>query len=450
MATRITVRRDRRENFVAAGVVPASGEPIYETDTKLLRVGDGRTPAADLDAAAFVDSATNLLGPNVMAAIRASLVGSILDLPGGSVPGAPGTRRAQYEVSGGGEGTWANTLSDTFQRVPLILPVQTTRWRLRIANMDPTNNKQAGAIAFNGVWVGAATLDAIGSPTGAFQSVPTAAIGAFTSPADGSSTVTGWVTSPSAQIAPNTITLLSMGWTKANSTTIVNGSGSMFYNSGASGAGSQNAGTIVAQNIAFGIMLEYEFVGSKRSGLAVGDSLTEGKGAGFGFQTWHQVLSRRTKTPIAATGAFGRSAYQFQSPTIEAWQRIINAGLTLDFAVVQLGTNDIAAGTDLPTMQASIGNIVGILRTQLGIREVYFNNIAPRGDFSSAQETQRQSYNTWLQGQPFGIAGVFDVSSRLESAVGAASLRADSDLGDHVHWTTTGNWRAAQAVNPQR
>lgn len=69
---RIRIRRDTSSNW--AGVVPADGEPTYETDTKLQRIGDGATPNSELDAAAFVDGATGQFGDDIRGRIADNLL----------------------------------------------------------------------------------------------------------------------------------------------------------------------------------------------------------------------------------------------------------------------------------------------------------------------------------------------------------------------------------------
>lgn len=64
----IRIARDTDANW-DAGRVPFAGEPTYETDTKLFRIGDGTTAQNGLDAAAFVDGHTNLFGPDIMSAL---------------------------------------------------------------------------------------------------------------------------------------------------------------------------------------------------------------------------------------------------------------------------------------------------------------------------------------------------------------------------------------------
>lgn len=68
----IRVRRGTSDKW--AGVVPADGEPTYETDTKLQRIGDGVTENNELDAAAFVDGVTHEFSDDVKGALARSFV----------------------------------------------------------------------------------------------------------------------------------------------------------------------------------------------------------------------------------------------------------------------------------------------------------------------------------------------------------------------------------------
>ncbi|WIA99758.1 hypothetical protein [Curtobacterium sp. MCBA15_012] len=68
----IFIRRDTAAGL--APVVPADGEPVYEKDTKLQRIGDGVTPVAELDAAAWVDGETHEFSDDVKTALARSFI----------------------------------------------------------------------------------------------------------------------------------------------------------------------------------------------------------------------------------------------------------------------------------------------------------------------------------------------------------------------------------------
>lgn len=359
------------------------------------------------------------------------------------------TRRAQFAWGCGGATIWSGNLHDAHQRLPIRLPVDTTRWRLRIGNQTPFGTKEPGVVSFTSVYVGTAAVDATtGAPTGQFASAPVQALEAFASPADGSDFVTDWVTAVPAQLAANDLQLVSMGWTKATTTNIRNGPGTMWFGTNDADAGSMTpAGFGPASNIAFAVAIEYEFTSGQRIGLALGDSLTEGQAAGGTLNLWHQRLSRRIGAPVALTAASGTTSGQWVSPSAPAWSRLENAGLTIDYAIVQLGVNDAFNSVTLAAYQANMRWIISRLRTTLGIRDIYLVNIAPRGATAgSAIENSRVALNTWLNAGPTEARAVFDVDAAVASGIAANTIRADADSGDGLHWSSVGQWRAAHAI----
>jgi hypothetical protein len=252
-----------------------------------------------------------------------------LDLPGGWVSGSPGTRRAQFAWGGAGDTINAiGALTDAHQRLPVQLPVATTRWRLRMRNAKADGTSVAGAINVTGVYVGQAAKNATtGLPTGAFTATPGQALGAFSTAADGASeTVTAWVTDSALQLNANTMHIVAMGWT-TSATQTARGTGLIWYTSGAgknADAATASPSLSTASNVQLGyIALEYEFSGSQRVGIALGDSLTEGYGAAtntiLNAGTWHQRFSQRTGIPMCSSGVFGSQTSAWTSSSALAY-----------------------------------------------------------------------------------------------------------------------------------
>lgn len=374
-----------------------------------------------------------------------------LDLPGGWVGGVVGTRRAAFRPANGNKGTFTNNLADAHQRVPVCVPVKTTRWRLRIGNTSGDNVAATGAINFTGFYLGKAALTA-GVPTGVFAATPASVLPGFTSPVDGSDTATGWVTDPAQQFDPDTIYLLSMGWTKDVATALVNGPAIMWYGSGGNGSAAANSlgsGLSQSNDTAFAIQIEYEFQGGNRVLLAVGDSLTEGSTAGFAYNTWHQRVSRRLRVPVVNMGLYGRTAANLNVANRLNWTRLTAAGCTVDGAILQIGINDAAASVTLADYQIGVAGIRTIL-TNMGVRDLYANTVAPRNSLTSgsAGDNLRKSYNDWLRTMPLGIKDLFNVEEQIWNPSSTSALRTDLDAGDGVHWTVSGHWHASSVVRP--
>jgi hypothetical protein len=63
MPYRILLRRDNSLNWTYNDPVLMTGEPGYETDTNMFKIGDGQTPWSALDYYAGITGATGEIGP---------------------------------------------------------------------------------------------------------------------------------------------------------------------------------------------------------------------------------------------------------------------------------------------------------------------------------------------------------------------------------------------------
>lgn len=372
------------------------------------------------------------------------------NLPGGFVAGSPGTRRCQFAFGSGGESSWTGTTLDSCTaRMPIRLPVSTTRWRLRIANIRPDGTTTPGNINFTGVYIQEAFVNTTtGAMNGWFTTTPLQAAGALVS-TGGAEVFTPWVTASNMQISASKAYLISIGFTKAG-TTIFSGSGGMYFTASAADVAAVSPGLSVAANVPFDISVEYEYEGTARSYLAIGDSLTEGTGAGFNIASWHQVLSMRTGSPIAMSANFGSASAQWTTLAQRRYQKLLNGGLDIDGAIVAIGSNDANASVALATYQANMVTIIQLLRNGLGIRDIYVCNIAPRSfTAGSAQELRRLDYNAWINAQlpGLGVVGIFDINDALQASYDSIALRPRANASDAIHWSPMGNMWAATAMN---
>jgi hypothetical protein len=87
--------------------------------------------------------------------------------------------------------------------------------------------------------------------------------------------------------------------------------------------------------------------------------------------------------------------------------------------LVQCGTNDIAGGASLATIQGYFSDIANGARAITGPYgkrlRVHATSIIPRGTFSGAQNTIRNDYNTWLS---TGAGGLCDKYHDVNAAAG--------------------------------
>lgn len=372
------------------------------------------------------------------------------DRPGGYT--SLGTRRAQFAFGCGGESD-ATDRNAAFQRIPIKLPVNTTRWRLRVANKTPSGTAGNGTWVITSTWLGQAfkNLDTgditpwIGNQSKVLSSSGTiAAAGEWVSP---------WVTNPSQQITENETYHISMAWTKQTGTRLYFGSGGSFTSTTVAEVGAATPNMSYIPYVAFNVAVEYEFVGNQRVGVVVGDSITEGHKAVWNLNSWHQRLSMRTGMPICMSAQFGSFAgegftnnWGFESLTAPRWQRIRDAGLNIDFGIVHLGTNECVWGGNLLGVQRGLVATHRRIQTEWGARDVYGTTLAPR-NATGAPETLRNQVNDWLRsGQPF-FTDNFDIANCLEAAPGSANIqgRYQGAGADATHWGPAGQMSAADA-----
>lgn len=374
----------------------------------------------------------------------------------GSVPGSPGTRRAQFAFSCGGMSNIGPALADAHERTLITVPVNTTRWRIRLINKNAAGTAVSGATTITGVYKGLPAVTAnTAFWTGAFTATPAQALTSFILDATGATdTVSAWVTDPTLQFVAGQGSMLAIGWTSA-ATTYASGAVAMYFSSG---AGKNTDAGVAAPSLTFATSprltwrVEYEFAGSTSIGIVWGDSLTEGYDpdntttANLTMnKTWHQLVSQRMGIPICVSGWYGSATSSWTAVANNIYQQWVNSGLTIDFVIIDLGSNDASGGAGLATYQANLALIVGIAKT-LGIPNVYLCTIAPRG-LTGTPETNRLAYNAWLRTHPLDVQGVFDFDLALAASLGGSALASGYGCSDGVHWTPVGHHVAANAVS---
>ncbi len=305
-----------------------------------------------------------------------------------------GTKRAAYSC---GIPMQSTTGADTEgqQRLEVTLPVTTTRWRLHVRNWRPnTATVVAGAIPFNGVWIGEAKFEPpgsfVGQCIGAFVAAPAQALASFSTPSDGGQYVSSWVTDPTHQFEAMTSHLISMGWVGGPTTHArMNGGARGFYGAGAGSAANASvaSGASVAGTVnytIFDIWIEYEFTGQQAIGLALGDSLTAGyTQAAPGVRlpdTWPHRYALLSGCPMLNVGVSGVGAAGLVDPANGAYVKWdIGGDLTVpDFAIVWVGINDAVGQQPVGSVAGYYQDIIENLR-DLGIERIYLCVLPPFG-----------------------------------------------------------------------
>lgn len=386
--------------------------------------------------------------------LRAADANVVLDRPGGYQ--SPGVRRAAFSFGSGNNAVRTDYL-DAFTRLPIRLPVATTRWRLRISNKDNTGTA-GSAYNVQGVWIGDTfrnfdTGDLV-SWTGTNTQVVSTPSGSQTA---GAEWVSGWITTPAAQFVPNIMRSISIAFTRAAGNLMV-GSGGSWISTVRADASVGVPGTAMTYVpwVPFTITVEYEFVGSNKIVAVVGDSISEGVGSTFHVNCWHQRASMRLGMPFvmsASSGAFAQASftnsYGGGALTEPRWQRIRDADLNIDAAVVHLGTNETVWGGTLLGWQQGMVIVYNRIISEWGVRDVYATTLAPRDVGTAvAGEIMRKQMNDYLRTGKSFYREIFDISVEMEATPNGNTLRADyrGPNADVTHWGDIGQHRANLAI----
>lgn len=327
-----------------------------------------------------------------------------------------------------------NAPTSQHYRVPLNFNAPITRWRLHIRNTNPRlGGVRTGAVSFTGLWHGEHAGD------GAFATAPTQLRGGFATPADGSDWTSAWFNAP---LGDNTDYLLSFGYTAPSAPYSLIG-GAWRSASPADAAATAPAVTKVVQ-APFSMWVEAETYATTPVVAVFGDSLSVGVGSTLPVHdSW---LSQKMRTdgglPVHYAHS-GDSMLGWANTSADKWTRWSHLARP-DSVVVGIGSNDLARGDSLNSMQALLASTLANLESRVS-STIYLANIMPRNGWpvGSSEEATRRTYNTWLGNLPLGTRDVFDF---------AASISDDDETikpeynADGTHLNTAGYAQNALAV----
>lgn len=379
----------------------------------------------------------------------------LTDRPGGFTSLDPPTRRASFAFGCGGEGTFTNK-NTGFQRMPFQIPVQTTRWRMRISNRTPAGvSTGAGAVTYGPFYLMTAFRNLTTGEPNQWSGTPVLVHASSGSQAANTEWVSQWITGSTQQIAPNTLMHLQMQWSKAAGSTVYMSSGGSFLGTGTDYT-STTPNMLYQGTSAFAVQIEYEFVGNNKILVAVGDSITEGTQSRFNFMSWHQQLSQRLQMPVCLSAQFGSFGGTNMTPswasgaiTEPRYKRLADADCNIDAAIIFLGTNDTAFGNTLANFQDGVMQVSSRVRSEWGVRDVYWTTIPPQNNTSgSARENLRASLNTWLRSGNPPVTGVYDVARYMESTPNGLNLipGLEGTGPDYTHFGLAGHMRFIDAI----
>lgn len=182
-----------------------------------------------------------------------------------------------------------------------------------------------------------------------------------------------------------------------------------------------------------------------------GDGAT-GYGDANGYAGW---IERKIGSQIATTNA-ARASSRLQWVAAGFANQLAMIGPYVSSAIIQLGRNDVSNSRSLQNMKDDFATIATALQGY-GVA-VYASTITPKpattanswvdggATLTTAEETVRNAYNTWLKTLPAGIRACFDICAYVEDGARPGYWNA-SYTTDGTHLTVTAMQAAASAID---
>ncbi|WP_280455565.1 SGNH/GDSL hydrolase family protein [Nocardia brasiliensis] len=362
----------------------------------------------------------------------------------------PASRTFTLPHSNGGlGGSVATSLSSATagsDRFVVKLPLNATRWRIKLRNYD-YNQTAKTAATLKKLVVGKHSRATTGTAleTGSFVSNAATTIVSTdqTIPGNGTWYTSPWVTAAGDVFEDGVEFLVGFGWTISPSTVVQCGAGrSWHWTNSTSGTDPTVAGSGATQTyIPFDWVIEYEVTTRHKVTLVIGDSISEGilgsNSALASTSLWRNpfwLWADRTDRLIVNLSLAGVGLTHFATTpsTNYLWTRqdLSTSNYTIDEVVISAGSNDFSpAGRSLAQMQADTLTIVSHLRTTLGITApIYLATIIARG---STNDSVRLSWNEWVSQIPTFAADVIDFDGALRGTT--AQNLVDQYNPDSIH-----------------
>ncbi|MCM6774978.1 SGNH/GDSL hydrolase family protein [Nocardia sp. CDC159] len=360
--------------------------------------------------------------------------------------------------NGGLGGTVATTLSAATAgsyRFVVKLPVDVTRWRIKLRNQEYTAGSKTSATlkklvvgrharATSGTWL----------ETGDFQSSTATTIVSTDQTIPGT---TSWYTSPWVSVATGfastdlftagTEFLVGIGYTFASLTSLQTGAGrGWHWTNSTSGTDPTVAGSGATQQyIPFDWVIEYDCATRKKVCVVVGDSISEGitgsNAALSSTSLWRNAVemwAARTNRIIVNLSLAGVGYVHFATTpaTNYLWTRRDITAHPVDEVILSAGSNDWnQASRTLANMQADVTTIVNYIQTTLGLSPKFYlaTNLA-RG---ATGDSVRLSFNEWISQQPTFCSEVIDWDGATRGTT--AQNLVDQYTPDSIHPSWLGN-----------
>ncbi len=176
--------------------------------------------------------------------------------------------------------------------------------------------------------------------------------------------------------------------------------------------------------------------------VVMGDSLANGYGASYAVRREDSAfvsIGPDNDWSVDTLGIAGLTLEQAYNGTLTKYLDGMVVGTAL--ALSNLSINSLPDWADLAAAQASYSDFVDFLTLQ-GFGQIVLCTL-PASSAYLAEETLRQSVNTWLRTVPLGLAAVVDVAAILDDG---DELDAAYALADTTHWNTAGHAAVAAEI----
>lgn len=309
-----------------------------------------------------------------------------------------------------------------------------TRFRVHIRNWNPRlGTTRAGKFDFNGLWLGKH------AGNGNLASAAVQLRGGFSTPEDGSDWTSAWFHTPYGMLNDY---LLTFGYNSTTAPMMLAGGA---WSNATPGDATALAPTLNYGNVApFDMWIEAETPSTTPVTGGLGDSLTVGIGSTDPVHdsAISQYARKIGALPyhLAASGESMLGAMSVNPSKITRWSHLAQP----DSITVGIGSNDLAEGIDLATMQTRFLTLMDVVKTLTPA--IYLADIMPRNSWTpgSVQETTRREYNGWLRTYPAGARDVFGFAASISTD--DETINPIYDSGDGTHLNTLGYTKNMEAI----
>jgi lysophospholipase L1-like esterase len=161
-------------------------------------------------------------------------------------------------------------------------------------------------------------------------------------------------------------------------------------------------------------------------------------------RSWPMLLDLGLRSESIRSAVWHQGSGGGRANAMAVNSRYLDRIVNCTHMVIALGSNDLADGLTAVRLQADVSTIASAAR-QAGAK-VILATVLPRNPFTSAQNIERTSFNTWVRTNPFDGVVDFDLALRDTGAIN--TLFAAFNGGDGIHPNDAGHAAMYSSINP--